>query len=344
MSGPFNFLATGVGSLPFRDPKEACELVFRYLSEAPHWPQLPQANAIEGMIDQFAEGMPGVVEEGDRVYVRPLEPYEEWELFYEEYEAADLDFFAISKDRARGLRSFLDELTHRKPPPYVKGQVTGPITLGLSLKDEGGAAIFFDQNLQDMLVKLVAMKARWQEMTFKHLLPNVQTIIFIDEPILSSYGSAFMNVSREGVITALREVVDHLQGLTGVHICGNTDWPMVMEVGLDIIDFDAYNHLSSFVIYPNELKAYLERGGAIGWGIVPTDGKALEGEESAHLVQQLQEGIDLLVKEGVPKELLFEQSLITPSCGAGSLGEAEARKVYQLTREVSDLLKSRLVT
>lgn len=343
MSKRFNFVATGVGSLPFRDPRDACGLIFQHLAEAPHWPQLPRLNTKEGMIDQLLDGMPGVVEAGDKVYLRPLEPYEEWERFYQSYEEGDLDAFAIGEARAKGFYTFMEEIGRRIPPPFVKGQVTGPITLGLSLKDKEGAAVFFDPDLRDMLVKLVAMKARWQEVTFQSLLPQAETIIVIDEPILSSYGSAFMNVSRDDVISALREAVAPLQGLKGVHICGNTDWPMVMEAGVDIINFDASNYLSSFLLYTEPLRRFLEDGGAVGWGIVPTDEETLNEVESAGLAERLRQGLEQLVREGLPKNLLYQGSLITPSCGAGSLSEDEARKVYQMTQEVAAILRKDLV-
>jgi len=339
MSRAFNFMATGVGSLPFRDLKAACELIFQHVPEAPHWPQLPRLSSREGMIDQFLEGMPGVVEGGGKAYLRALEPYQEWEQFYGDYEEGDLDAFAISSERAKGFYAFLEEIGRREPPPFVKGQVTGPITLGLTLKEQGGAAAFFNQDLRDMLVKLVAMKARWQEETFRRLLPQAETIIFLDEPILSTYGSAFMNVSREEVITALKEACAPLQGLKGIHICGNTDWPMIMEAGLDIIDFDAYYYLSSFLLYAEQLGAFLEGGGAIGWGIVPTDDEALKSVDPPKLVGTLKEGMDQLVTEGIPQGLLAERSLITPSCGTGSLSEAGARTAYQVTAEVAAILR-----
>jgi methionine synthase II (cobalamin-independent) len=335
----FNFVVTGIGSLPFTDPGEACKLIFQYMIEAPHWPQLPRVSPREGMIDQFLEGAPGVVEDGGRVYLRPLEPYEEWERFYQGYEEGDLDAFAISKERARGLYAFVEEMERREPSPFIKGQVTGPITLGLTLKDEEGAAAFFNPNLRDMLVKLAAMKARWQEATFKRLVPHAETIIFIDEPILSSYGSAFMNVSRDAVISALAEAIAPLQGLRGVHICGNTDWPMIMEAGFDIIDFDAYNYLDSFVLYGGEVRGFLEGGGAIGWGVVPTDEEALQKAEPADLAKKLTEGMEQLVKGGLAQELLSRASLITPSCGAGSLSEEGARTVYELTAAVAAILR-----
>jgi methionine synthase II (cobalamin-independent) len=294
------------------------------------------------MIDQFLEGAPGVVEEGGKAYLRALEPHEEWEQFYADYEGSNLEAFAISRERAQGLQPFLEEIGRQDPPPFIKGQVTGPITLGLTLREQGGAAVFFNPDLRDMLVKLVAMKARWQEETFRRIVPQAETIIFLDEPILSSYGSAFMNVSREDVITALKEACAPLQGLKGVHICGNTDWPMIMEAGLDIINFDAYYYLPSFLLYAEQLRSFLEGGGAIGWGIVPTDDEALKSVQPSELVDQLKEGMDQLVQEGIPQGLLAERSLITPSCGAGSLSEEGTRRAYHMTAEVAAILRGEL--
>lgn len=339
MPANFNFVATGIGSLPFVDSKEACELIFAHMEEAPHWPQLPKASAMEGMIEQFLEGAPGVVQEGGRTYLRPLEPYEEWARFYAAYEGAELEAFAISTERAQGFYTFLEELGGRQTPPFIKGQVTGPITLGLTLREKGGAVAFFHPDLRDMLVKLVTMKAKWQQQTFQRLFPQAQVIIFFDEPILSGYGSAFMNVSRDDVISTLQEAISPLGCLKGVHICGNTDWPMIMEVGFDIIDFDAYNYLSSFLLYHEELKGFLAKGGAVGWGIVPTDEGALKGEDAPSLTRRLKEGIEEIIKWGVAPGLLTAQSLITPSCGAGSLNEGSAQRVYELTAEVTVRLR-----
>lgn len=335
----FNFAATGIGSLPFTDTGEACRLIFQHLPEVPHWPQLPKVNPREGMIEQFLEGAPGVVEKGGKVYLRPLEPYEEWERFYQGYEEGNLDLFAISKERARGFYAFLEELGRRKPPAFIKGQVTGPITLGLTLKEQGGAAAFFHPDLRDMLVKLAEMKARWQQVTFKRLVPNAETVIIFDEPILSSYGSAFMNVSRADVISCLREAIAPLQGLKGVHICGNTDWPMVMEIGLDIIHFDAYKDLSSVLLYAEPLRRYLAEGGAISWGIVPTDEAALKAVEASQLAARLRQGFAQLIQEGLAQDILSRGSLIAPSCGAGSLSEQGAQRVYELTAAVAAILR-----
>ena len=117
---------------------------------------------------------------------------------------------------------------------------------------------------------------------------------------------------------------------------------MIMEIGLDIIDFDAWNYLPSFALYTEPLRRFLEVGGAVGWGIVPTDEEALKGVEVSQLVERLKAAIDQLVNDGVPRELLCESSIITPSCGADSLSEGAAKRVYQLTQEVADTLRESL--
>jgi hypothetical protein len=150
-----------------------------------------------------------------------------------------------------------------------------------------------------------------------------------------------MNVSSADVITTLREAVSLLEGLKGVHICGNTDWPMIMEIGLDIIHLDAYKDLGSLLLYAEQLRQYLAGGGAISWGIVPTDEEALRTAEASSLAGRLFQGFEQLKRDGLDPKVLAKGSLIAPSCGAGSLSEQAAIKVYQLTKEVSDLLKDR---
>jgi len=151
-----------------------------------------------------------------------------------------------------------------------------------------------------------------------------------------------MNVSRADVIGCLREASAPLQGLKGVHICGNTDWPMVMEIGLDIIHFDAYKDLSSLLLYAEPLRSYLTEGGAISWGIVPTDEEALKGAEPTKLAAQLLQAFAQLTTEGLTQDLISRGSLIAPGCGAGSLSEQGAARVYELTTAVAQILKEKM--
>jgi hypothetical protein len=174
-------------------------------------------------------------------------------------------------------------------------------------------------------------------------------LIFLDEPALLGYGSqTFITISREDVVRDLSEVTAEIHdrgGLAGVHCEANTDWSMLMaaDAGLDILDFDAYDHMQAMTLYPAELQAFLDRGGSLGWGIVPTlDREAAATETVAALQERFEEGIERLVKKGIERELLLRRALITPSCGAGGvLTEPLAERVLQLLGELSSSLRQR---
>jgi hypothetical protein len=96
-------------------------------------------------------------------------------------------------------------------------------------------------------------------------------------------------------------------------------------------------------LYPAELHAFLERGGSLGWGIVPTlDREAAASETIPSLLACFDEGLGRLVRKGFDRELLLRRALTTPSCGAGGvLTEPLAERVLGLLRELSTRLRER---
>ena len=64
---PANGLPTLIGSLPVPDHQQGLEMIFAHTPAIPLWPQLP-GNPLEGMMRQFIEGMPGVIDGLDRTY------------------------------------------------------------------------------------------------------------------------------------------------------------------------------------------------------------------------------------------------------------------------------------
>jgi len=188
------FLPIGIGSLPYKDPFKANEVVLNYFPDSPYWPQLSARDFREGMLAQFTEGMPGVAMDGEIVYFHsPFNPPSEWEKFYEVSSEGHLDDFTIGKEYASGFYAFLELLKVRKPL-LVKGQITGPITFGLGVSDEKKIPILYDPNLKEMFLKITASKARWQERMLSEVAPEAETLIFFDEPLLSGYGSISMNL------------------------------------------------------------------------------------------------------------------------------------------------------
>jgi methionine synthase II (cobalamin-independent) len=344
MEFQYSFITTGIGSFPHQDEKEVFRLILNNFPEIPFWPQLPKRSFLESMVIQYSEGFPSLrwSEKEQRVWVDTSQGFDkEIEKFYQRLEEGELEPFQITENFAKGWR-FLKDLSstdQREKIKYIKGQITGPITFGLALKDQEGKPIFYDPTLRDILIKHLSLKAQWMEKRFQELFPGIPTILFFDEPSLSSFGSAFMSLNREEVIHSLNECFDAVKGLKGTHCCGNTDWSVLLSTNLDILSFDAYGYLETLSLYPKELKAFLEGGGILAWGIVPTS-EAILKEDAQSLVRSFREGVETLSKKGIDQTLL-QRVILTPSCGTASLPIPLAEKVCQLTAEVSKRLREK---
>lgn len=331
----FNFIPTGIGSLPHKDPVRACKLVLENLPEIPFWPQLPRRDFNEGMAAQFSENMPGLVLDRDkkRIYFDLSRDFQkDLETFYNKYLQKEVDYFRISQDFAPGLYEVIKQIQTRKENPlFIKGQITGPITWGLAVTDENNRAIIHNEVIADVVVKGLTMKALWQVKTFTDSL-SLKSIIFIDEPSLTGYGSAYVPLNRDTVLKYLNEVIKAIHSvnaLVGIHCCGNTDWGMLLETPIDIISFDAYGFIDRFALYPKQIQAFLSRGGVIAWGMIPS-GEVEEEITVEGMLKRLRAGIDLLAKKGLDKDLLLTRSLLTPSCGLGTRTDPEAERLIQL--------------
>ena len=337
-------LATGIGSLPMQDVEAAVRLVLNRLPEIPFWPQFPKIGFREQMIPQYGEGFPGIVEDGvkERVYVDAGRALNELEGFYEKEMAGDIAPFGITPSHALGLDPWIRELRSHRPPELtcVKGHVTGPITFGFTVKDEKGAAIFYDPNLVDAVTRLVAMKALYQIRLFREF--EVPTIIFLDEPYMAAFGTTGMNIGREDVVRVVDQVVEKIGeagGIAGIHCCGNTDWSILFETQVDIVNFDAYDYMEKMALYPEQISAFLDRGGNLAWGLIPTSPDAKE-ETAESLAQRFHSGVDRLVRLGVDHDKLVHQCLVTPACGMGSISESAAMRNLAVLQELSALLRN----
>jgi methionine synthase II (cobalamin-independent) len=337
----FGCRATIIGSMPHTDAKAACSLITRYLRDFPAWPQLPQRSRRENMHVQFSEGFPGVVpaEEGgiyidhNQDWAKPLA-----ELVTAYDEEKDIAKYAISPDYAAGLDAFLK--LKNLSPLAVKGQVTGPITWGLTVPDETGRAIIYDDNFQDAVAMFLGLKALWQEKQLSQLSKN--TVIFVDEPYMAAFGSAAVPFARERVVALLDKVFAAIKGLRGVHCCGNTDWSVLLQTKADIISFDAYHYARSLSLYPAEVKKFLNRGGAVAWGVVPNDEESLAKESTASLQDRLEEAMAPFTRHNIDFRQLIKQGLLTPSCGLGAINsEDAAEQVLKLLAELSARIKKR---
>ncbi len=348
------FLATGIGSMPFADANHAVDISLSRLPEAPFWPQLPKLGLNEQMEIQYSEGIPCIVidREKDRMYLDTSGDYSEaFAEFYEYYMMAmdadegngDCSPMAVGPDFSKGLYAMKDRLqSEGKKLPFVKVQTTGPVSFALTIVDENKRAIYYNEEFRDVIIKALAMKCRWQIQEFQPFAEKV--ICFIDEPILSAFGSStYISVKREDVVAHLAEVIDAVHadnGIAGIHCCGNTEWSILIDAGVDMVNFDAFGYGETIAIYPDHVKTHLERGGTLAWGIVPTSAVIREQTVDS-LMAHFEKMIDNLAAKGIDRQLIVEQALITPSCGTGSMDPADAEKVFEITQKLSQAMKEK---
>ena len=333
-------LATGIGSLPHTKVEDALDLIFKYVSQVPFWPQLPKRGFREGMVAQFIEGLPCLKVRDKGIIFDPTDREQELEKFYEKIISKDIEYFKISEDFAAGLYGFKKRLKNNPPLleniKHIKCQITGPFTFAASINDKDGKALLHDSEFMQAVIEALKMKALWQIKFFEEFGKSI--IVFIDEPYLGCFGSAFTPLNREDVVDKLREFTDNIVSagkvISGVHCCGNTDWSIFTDVdSIDIISFDAFSFLDRLILYSKDLEKFLQTR-ALCWGIVPT--QEFKGEETASLlIERIKKGVDALVKKGVDVELLKKELFISPSCGLGTLDANKASKIFGLLEEIS---------
>jgi hypothetical protein len=346
-----NGLPMLIGSQPLKDHDEATQLILEHIPQIPNWAQLP-VYPQEGMVEQFMDGVPGLVQEEHRNYVNTAAAAFDDEMlaFFEAYLAAgepeapgQANPFALTPDVAGGFFSLLNAL--QSPPDAlvaVKGQITGPITFCTTLQDHEKRAVFYNEALRDAAIKLLALKAAWQVKKLNTLA--VPVILFIDEPALAGYGSSeFISISREEIMAGLGEVITavHDEGaMAGVHVCANTDWSLLLESEVDIVNFDAHGYFDKLILYADPLKRYLASGRLLAWGLVPTlQAEQIESATVDSLWQDWRDKLQRIADLGIDADTVKSQSFITPSCGTGSLTPELSRKVLMLTKELSDRVR-----
>lgn len=341
-------LATGIGSLPFVDPADALSLILEDMPEAPHWPQLPLRDRREHFVYQFLQPLvaSGLLVFHDQrwTFDRSSETNAEClTRFYtsclpaEEGRPECLRSFLPSPEAASGFHSFLNlQPESLSKARYVKGQIAGPLTIALELKDEKGRPAYYQNDLRDTIVRTLALNARTQAEELSRF--GRTPMVFVDDPAVSAWGSQHhLALNRKDILDDLDFIYKSIRSagaIAGIHSCEAVDWSLLMESQVQVLSLDAYRFGLSLIPYREDLHQFLELGGVVAWGMVPTLDDPFE-ESADSLLQRLFALWDDLFDQGPSRETVIRQSMITPACGTGLLTVDQARRIYRLTADVS---------
>lgn len=352
MNKPYR-LATGIGSLPFTDQNQAISLIFKYMPSVPHWPQLPNLGKFEGIIEQFLFPLikTGVIrynEKGNPFFDTGNPSFTDNTAdFYNLYLAAGENNpqaekqFTMHPKYASGYYAFIKRLKQQGigEAKFIKGQISGPLSVGMKLTDADLQPSFYKDELRDIMVRTLEMQMIQQVKELHQF--QLPVIIFIDDPGLCYFGQApYIGLNRNHIVESFSimvESIHKLGALVGVHVCSGIDWSILVEAGVDIINLDAVNYFDSLLVYTESLQEFLKQGGIIAWGIVSTLEQSFS-DDAKTVFNRLEKCLNTLVNKGFSETLLKKQLMITPSCGTGILSQELTEKIYALTGEVQHLL------
>ncbi len=339
MIPPPHSLATGIGGLPHTDPVQACDDVLSIFSEFPYIPTLPNRALLEGIVFNDSEQLPGRIIREDRLlFDSTKDQTSAMEKVYMDFVEGDFASYGFHKEYAS---AFIEMMTRKVPTAQVlKCQVTGPVTFGMQVVDVNKRPIYYDAQLADVLSKMIALKARWCEEAMRKNTSAVETLVVLNEPYLASLGSSVIPVDQETVRSGWSDIASMVTGGLGVHCCSNTDWEFVISLDPSVISLDAYATATEFLLYADTLVSYMERGGVIAWGIVPSEQKIFATETVDSLYEKYL-AIRTQLCTRMPEKLFDAQSLITPSCGIRFADRDESVNIMKATDEISRRIRQK---
>lgn len=335
---PGNLLTTAMAVMPHKDVDRALSLALSL--DVPFWPQLPHVNYREDMYVQAAEHFPGMVVdmENQRLWFSHDRFMEELEEALEHLD--DPPWWDITPEYSVVYHRFLEQdLSGRAA---IRGQLEGPISFGLAVKDENDIPILFDDTVRPLLFELMAKRINVQLTRLKKVNPNA--FMFIDEPGLQFVFSALSGYSDTKAFEDLSTFFEQTDRPRGVHLCGNPDWDFLLRQDMDILSLDVYSNGEVFVNYTKGINKFLDRGGRLVWGLVPTNFEPFDQENTGALENRLLGLWDELAAKGVDRELLLARSMLSPAtcCLVNPDGAETVEKAFVMVRELSARLRDKL--
>ena len=334
---PGNLLTTAMAVMPHKDVDRALEAALSL--DVPFWPQLPNLNYYEDMYVQAAEHFPGILLDVEKRTLKfSMDKFvAELEDTLSRYD--DPATFDVSEQYSMVYHKFLAlDLSKR---PAIRGQLEGPVSFGFNVKDQNDRPILFDDTVRAFMYDFMARRINVQLGRLKKL--NDNAFMFVDEPGLQYLFSALAGYNETQAKDDMEMFFSLVDRPCGVHLCGNPDWDFLLGLNLDVLSMDIYTNAEVFALYAPSIKRFIDRGGVIVWGIVPTGFESFEKENINTLAKQLENVWSVLSGRGIDLPLLLSQSMLSPAtcCLVNPDKEKTVEKAFASVQELSVMLREK---
>ncbi|MER5726634.1 methionine synthase [Streptomyces sp. NPDC049952] len=319
-SGFSTSAATGIGSMPGGDAREAARTVTGSFADGQGMPYLaelpargPGADMIGRTVGLLVEMYGHVEPSGWRISDRPGRDTRRARSWLGE----DLDALEEFTQGYEGL---------------LKVQAVGPWTLAAGLELRGGEAMLGDPGACRDLAGSLAEGLRTHLAEVRRRIPGAEVVLQLDEPSLTavlrgrvrsaSGYRTYRAVDRQVVEGTLRDVLAvNGEGLTAVHSCApEVPFALLRRAGAGAVSFDFS------LLTEGEEEAIgeaVEGGTQLFLGVVPgLDGASAALSDPGGSVKEVR---TLWSRLGLNPGTLGESVVITPSCGLAGASPAYAR-------------------
>ncbi len=320
--------ASGVGSMPGQDYREAVRVVVGECPDLPVLPELPDRGAQADLTGRALAVLDGLGAD--------LTPAG-WRL---------TDSSGVDHRRARSLLAHDLDVVEEELQGFggtFKIQVAGPWTLAATVEKPRGDRVLADHGARRELAEALAEGLRGHVRDVRRRLPDAEIVVQVDEPALPAVlagriptASGFhrhrsvddpaASPALEWVFTAVTE-----SGATPVAHCCAADVPVPLlsgagaagvSVDLTVLDVAAYDPVA----------AVLDRGGPVHLGVVPTSRTELTERQPVDRVLRF---LDML---GFDPDSAGESLVVTPACGLAGADPGWARRALELCRATAAAL------
>lgn len=334
---PGKLLTTAMAVMPQTNIKQALDLALTL--DVPFWPQLPNLSYYEDMYVQAAEHFPGILLDLEKRTLRFS-----LDRFIEEFEQTMSQFdnpayFDISTQYSQVYHDFLSrDLADR---PAIRGQLEGPVSFGFNILDQDERPILFDDSIRSFMLEFMAKRINVQLNRLKQR--NANAFMFVDEPGLQFVFSAMSGYGEQQAKEDLDAFFAMVDRPRGIHLCGNPDWDFLLNLDLDILSLDVYSNAEIFASYPAAIKRFLDRGGVLVWGIIPTGYEAFAKESLGFLAMKLEGIWQHLGRRGIDIEQVLNQSMLSPAtcCLVNPDKGQTVENAFSMVNHLSQMLREK---
>lgn len=325
------------GGLPHEQTSAALALLFATTPALPTWPLLPNRSGRDPALVRAASGFPGLTADAERVLVDRTLAEAQLDRLGLAYLRDERTYAALPADLTTSLGDLL-RFAEGRPYQALSAELLGPVSLSLLLVDHHERPLAYEPALREAILHHLALRLGWLHEQLSSAGRAV--VICIAEPLLAGLDLPFGPLDHTESLLLLSRLLSALPGSVGLCVDTTPHWAELLALPIDLLLFNAYDHSADLLQAAASVAGFLDRGGCLGWGIVPADAVTLTQERIETLAQRLISAVEFLATtSGITTQRIYDAMIISTSASLAALSIQQAEHALQLCAAVAHYVR-----